>query len=81
MTDRKAAQPDLWCVRVIGPDDTYPCRSHGHAVLMAEDINAKLRQWAEAHPGVASDPNTPSMSAVVEVWPWSAEAHARGLVA
>lgn len=77
-SDHTAA--DLWCVHVLGPDDLYPCRTKAHAVLMAEDINAKLRQWANDKPDVAADPNTPSISAVVKPWPWSASEHAKGLV-
>ncbi len=68
---------ELWCVCVIGPDDLYPCRSRAHAIIMAEDINAKLRQWTDARRKPSADPN---MIAIVEPWPHSAAAHARGLM-
>lgn len=80
VTEQNQTKDELWCVHVIGPDDVYACRSKAHAVLMAEDINAKLRQWAGQHPDVAVDPNIPQISAVVAAWPHSASEHAKGLL-
>src|SRR5690348_719786 len=64
----------LWCVHIIGPDDVYAEPSHASAVADADKLNQSL--W--------SRPNTPDdvmCFAFADVWPWSAEEHAKALAA
>ena len=71
---------DLWCIRIVGPDDLVAAPSKAAAEKMAADHNLAVRKIIAARPNIVGDGITEeSMLAVVEPWPWSAEAHAKDM--
>lgn len=70
----------LWCIRIIGPDDLVAAPSQEAAQTMADEHNKAVRELIAARPDLVGDGLTEaSMQAVVELWPWSAAAHAEDL--
>lgn len=66
-TKPSVADPRLWCLHAIGPDDVYP----------APDFDT-AQKWADwGNKRFAGDGNI--LRFVVAVWPWSADSHADGL--
>lgn len=59
----------LWCCHVDGPDDTYPAPDRETAEAWATMLNAFLARHSY------------EFSASAAPWPWSPEAHAKGLPA
>lgn len=67
---RQPAEPLLWCMHILGPDDVYPAPTKEHAELAAKALNA-------FHAARFSNSiYEPTMEAVVAPWPHSAESHA-----
>ena len=71
----------LWCVRLEGPDDLIAQSDREAADAYAEQHHAMVKRLIACNPGVEDDGITEaSMRAIVEPWPWSAEAHAKALM-
>jgi hypothetical protein len=72
----------LWCIRLVGPDELLAADNQEAAQRMADAHNDAVRGIIKRKPTIAGDGITEdSMRAVVEPWPYSAEAHARHLTA
>lgn len=74
-----AVRKGLWCICVPGPDDIYAAASVGDAMMMATMHNAAIMRRVRERPLTDFDVPLESLLAVVEPWPWSAEAHAENL--
>lgn len=64
---------ELWCCHIEGPDDVFVSANKEDAQKLADKINLEesLRKKAD---------HDPIIKAIVEIWPYSAEAHAAELV-
>lgn len=62
----------LWCVHVLGADDLYAEPSHAAAVARAEELNKAI--WSRE-----SAPDDILCFAYADMWPWSAEQHAKAM--
>ena len=73
---------DLWCIRIPGPDDITAQPSREQAETEAEVHNLSVCRYIASlkRPLDKNDVRTISLMAVVEPWPWSAEAHAANLL-
>lgn len=63
----------LWCVSVVGPGDVYAEPSHASAVAKADELNHAV--WANDR---APDRDILCF-AYADIWPWSAESHAKDM--
>jgi len=66
-----AAEPELWCLHILGPDDVYAAPSKAAAVSCAARFNARF--------GPIAAQNDVMCEAVVVPWPYSPESHAESL--
>ena len=68
---------ELWSMRTIGPDEVFAASSREAAETMAAELNAAIHRRNETDPRLAAEFLPPWT--VVELWPWSAESHAKEL--
>lgn len=67
----------LWCCHIRGPDDVIPAKDHATAVAMAKEINAHSAKIQ----GHLPENERVLFEAAAAPWPWSAESHAKDLMA
>lgn len=72
------ADPNLWCVHTIGPDDVNAAPDFDTAEAWAVRQNVLVRAYTK-NTGMENDPNWPEVRAVVAIWPWGADSHAADL--
>jgi|GEM_PF-5070617 len=72
------ADPNLWCLHTIGPDDVNAAPDFETAVQWAAYHNRMTEEYTVAR-GMQNDPHWPFTRSVVALWPWSPEAHAEDL--
>lgn len=70
---------ELWCTRLVGPDDVIAAESREAAQRLADVHAVAVRKLIERDRGLLADFTEESLSAVVEMWPWNADSHAKSL--
>lgn len=68
---------DLWCMRVLGPDEMHAAENKEAAQVMADIHNDAMRGFVRRKPHLAEDENL--MRAVVEPWSGTAAGHAKNM--
>ena len=69
-----SADPTLWAVHILGPDEYQACASRTDAVR-----NAMWQNIAMYGNNADPDPRYPMVQSIVEPWPFTAAAHAENL--